>query len=132
MKSAPHPTADLYRKERAQGKTYQEIADKYGVTKQAVSLACRQNTSNGFRVYTEKGCIYPNLRKWLNKNKVSRAQLARRMGMVGYHSTANRVGAILSGKLEPTKGTIDKLLQITGMKYETMFYIEKTKEDKKQ
>ena len=129
----PHPRADEYLELRAQGKTCREIAELYGVTTQAVSQVIAQNgTGIGFRAFNETACIYPNLRRWLNENKVSRQQLARLIGLVSYHYSANRVAGWLKGETDPPKWAIDKLLQLTGLTYEKLFHQEKTEEDKNQ
>ena len=69
----------IYLEERDKGMTYAEIAAKYGVSHQAVAQTCARRSACHFKPYTEKECIYPNLRKWLNENRVMRNELARRM-----------------------------------------------------
>lgn len=52
--------ADMYKEERRKGLTYQAIADKYGVSKQAVQQVCGKDNGLHFRAWDTKDCIYPN------------------------------------------------------------------------
>ena len=106
--------------------TLQEIAKKHGVTHQCVAMAvCKYNISY-FRPVTQKQCIYPNIRKWMNDNKVSQAEIIRRMGVEVGGGTSTKFRAWLRGENEPRKRDIDMLLKITGMTYEEMFREEET------
>ena len=119
--------AYLYMAERESGLTYQQIADKYGVTRQAVAAVCGKSNPNMFRFITKEGCIYPNLRKWMNDNKVSKKELIRRMGVVPFTTAQRLMGDRLSGRAELTKSEIDSMLMATGMTYEEMFCMEENK-----
>ena len=116
-----HQKADLYAKERESGKSISEVAKMYGVSYQAVAQATRKSSHNYFRHYTEQECVYPNLRKWLNDNKVTRSELMRRMGMTASPTNYGRVSHYLKGRNYPYKNTIDKLLEVTGLTYEEFF-----------
>ena len=118
--------ADIYRMEREKGLTYRQIAEKYGVTHQAVSQACGRGDPRYHRFITEKNCIYKNLRKWMNENAVSFAELLRRLGLESASGNMARLHTQLRGKVELRKSTIDKLIAVTGMRYEVLF-----KEDEK-
>lgn len=112
---------EIYREEREKGLTYKQIAEKYGVSKQNVAQCCGKYNPNRFRFWTAELCVYPNVRNWLNENKISKAELIRRMG-VRFHSNTNAVvRGYLKGKTYPPKQTIDKLLSITGLTYEEFF-----------
>lgn len=116
-----HPKTDIYAKERASGKSVKEIAEKYGVSHQAVSNATAKR--NGyFKHYTEENCVYPNLRKWLNDNRVTRSEFVRRMGLPPHPNSNTRISAYFAGKNHPSKKIIDKLLEVTGMTYEELFW----------
>ena len=104
---------------RLEGHTLQEIADQFGVTKQAVS----QFLPNGLNKYENcaKRCIYPAISRWMIKNKMSYLSL--------YESTGINTGTLrvaLSGKSSPTKFTIDGILKVTGLTYEEAFSTEET------
>ena len=110
--------------ERQNGKTYRQIAQKYGVTPQAVAAACAIHAPGHFKPYTEKEVVYPKLRKWLNDNEVSRNEFARRMGLTPYAKNCYRVSDYFRGRNYPLKETIDKMLRVTGLSYEELFSLE--------
>ena len=105
---------------RAQGMTYQQIADKLGVSTQVVSVALRR-TNNNFKIYTEKRCVYVNIRYWLNKNQVTINEFITMLGLMVCESTRWRYRRILNGFAEPSKSDIDRILEITGLTYEQAF-----------
>ena len=119
-----HPKADLYRADRREGMTIREIADKYGVSKQAVAQACGSHNVSFFRKFDEERCVYPYLRKWLNENKVSVKEFLRRCGLTSSGTISKRYAMYFRGKVYPTKLVIDQMLAVTGLTYEDMFYRE--------
>lgn len=110
-----------YREERQNGLTFQEIADKYGVSRQCVAQACSGLTKKHFRYHKEDRFAYPNLCKWMNDNRVSTSELLQMMGLEPVANNHERIRAVCCGKLEPRKHTIDKLLSVTGTSYEWLF-----------
>jgi hypothetical protein len=110
--------------DREAGMKYREIAEKHGVSYQRVAHICGKNNPHYFRFITEKTCTYPALRHWMNENKVSRAELLRRMYGHYEPTTSVRFRDVLNGKADPTKRTIDRLLNVTGMTYEQLFYMD--------
>lgn len=124
MSKTNHPQADRYIEERQQGKTYKEIADKYGVSHQAVSAACAKYTPDSFKPYHDFEVIYPNLRRWLNENRVSRSEFVRRMGLIPSGANNSRIRCYFRGVNYPSKQVIDKMLEVTGLTYEEMFQTE--------
>ena len=118
-----HPRTDLYREAREKGLSYREIAKMYGVSFQTVAFACGRSGYH-FKPFTEKSCVYPYLRKWLNDNSVSRNEFIRRMGCVPCGDANMRYGAYFRGECYPSKQTIDRMLQVTGLTYEQLFYRE--------
>lgn len=119
-----HPRADLYVAERAKGKNYREIAQMYGVSYQVVAAACGKHSPNLFKPFTEKQVVYPNLRRWLNENKVGKREFARRMGNVPGGNEIGNLASWFCGKAYPSKKTIDLMLKITGLTYEELFMRE--------
>lgn len=101
------------------GASYQEVADELGTTKQNVSQVCKYLFEKKMAV-REDGCIYPNIYVWLRMNRVSKAELARRMDI-----SYQQLYGILNGKRTVTKERIDQMLEITGMTYEEAFKTEK-------
>lgn len=124
MVKGNHPRADLYREEYAKGMTYAEIARKYGVSRQAVQMACGKQDVSKFRPWTEDRCIYPNLRKWLNDNRVSLFEFVRRMEAIPSGHITYRYSCYFKGGIYPQKRTIDKMLEVTGLTYEQMWEVE--------
>lgn len=119
-----NPTkSDLYRAERKSGMTYEQIAKKYGVSRQRVGQACGVSRESSFRPHTSSSCVFVNLRDWLNENLVSRSELVRRTGreVGGVNSEVFR--KYLTGRSDPPKRVIDQLISITGLTYEKLFEI---------
>ena len=109
---------------RQQGMTYKEIATKIGVTKQRVAQIIGKQSIPHFRPIIHEDCIFPNLMKWMNENKVSRKEFCRRMNG-GDACDASYFTKIMRGEKDIQKSTIDKMLKVTGLTYEVMFYEEK-------
>ncbi len=111
---------DQMRELRAQGMKFREIAEKFGVTKQYVACVCGTSESGKYIPVGDE-CVFPNLRRWMNENKVSRSEMLRRMGLEKHTNNMSRLCRCLRGEQQPRKDYIDKLLAVTGMTYEVMF-----------
>lgn len=109
---------------REQGLSYKEISAMFGVSKQRVGQVLGQYNPNQFRSISETGCIYPIWRKWMNENMVSRYELLRRMGLQAVPRNGQVLGTYMKGEASPRKSYIDKLLKVTGLTYEELFYEE--------
>lgn len=108
---------------RAQHYTYTQIAERVGCTHQYVAAVCGKQSPYRFSVITDN-CIYPNLRKWMNDNKVSRSEFVRRMGYELAQGNQQRFSNLLRGKYIPRKTYIDKMIEVTGMPYEVLFEVK--------
>ena len=106
---------------REQGFTYQQIADKLGVTKAYIGQLVSGFNPRYFRMITEEQCVYPGLREWMNDNKVGRSEMVRRMGKHTWPATVSTLSYVMRGDHEPTKTTIDSILKVTGLSYEECF-----------
>lgn len=106
---------------RDQGYKHREIAEKFGVSRQYVAQVCGV-CDPAYYVPVDERCIYPNLRIWMNENKVSRKELLRRMGLTGNPGNYERLASYLRGDAHPRKQYIDRMLAATGMTYEKLFY----------
>lgn len=104
---------DIYMAERATGKTYREIADAYGVSWQAVHDACNSKCDATKRPRT---CLWPHLADWMEDNEVGVTELAEKTG-----ACRNTMYGWFSGKNNPNKVWIDKVLEVTGLSYEYLF-----------
>ena len=113
---------ELYASMREKGMTYREIAEECGCSYQNVAMALANRNVNRFRHITEKGCVYPAIRSWMNENCICVDELMRKIygHNVGGH-TRSRWGEILRGFVEPKKPDIDNLIRVTGMTYEELF-----------
>lgn len=101
-----------YRALREQGMTYQEIADRYHVSRQAVyGSLTRQRAERGRGRYPNK-VVYPAIRNWLADQQTTIKELEEKIQHPLY-------GGLHGGTL--TKDTIDALLVETGLSYEEAF-----------
>lgn len=120
---------ELYKQELAAGLSVRQIADKHGVSYQAVSSVVRQCGPRPFKTITEKQCVYPLWRYWMNKMKVGRVELLDRMNMVpGGQNIANLTN-YMRGANYPNKQYIDRLLKVTGLTYEELFWREEDEQE---
>ena len=98
------------------GRTLRELADEYGLTYQRI----QQITSEKPQPRKQhQHYIYPNIRAWLFENGCTVKELAELCGV----STAC-LSQFLRGNTRSSKYLIDRLLDVTGMKYEEAFYKE--------
>lgn len=102
------------------GSTFQEVANELGYSKQYIHMMFGE-MFKGRRVTMERYCIYPNIFSYMKKNRLTRAEFAKKIGV----STAQMYG-VLKGERKTTKHFIDRILEITGMTYEEAF-MEKEK-----
>lgn len=110
---------------RNEGKTYQEIGEIMGISKQRVHHLIGQENIHLFREITPEKCAFVGLRDWMNSNKVCVAELTRRL--YG-HSNPNQqkyVRERIANKSNFQKDFIDKVLQLTGLTYESAFKLDK-------
>ena len=106
---------------REQGMTYREIGEKLGISWQAAHYGIgRDRDGDWFHPMTEKNCVFPGLRKWMNENRVVAAELSRRIGRDERNGYAKLL-RVLRGEQQITKDGIDDILRVTGMKYEEAF-----------
>lgn len=94
------------------GATYREVGEKFGLTHQRI----QQIFSGVLSKVKKYACIYPNIRRWIVKHHVSQPEFAE---LVGVCPAA--LHHYLSGKREPNKKIIDKILEVTCMTYEEAF-----------
>jgi transcriptional regulator with XRE-family HTH domain len=114
--------ADLYIADRNAGMTYREIGKKYGISHQRVHQVCTGKRGPKFRPYKPEECIYPNLRRWLNENEVNRSEFVRRMEFEVIGNRVAEAARWFTGERYPYKKSIDKMLAVTGLTYEELFW----------
>jgi transcriptional regulator with XRE-family HTH domain len=102
---------EIYIAERAQGKTYRQIAEEYGVSFQGVYSAV-----NYSRRTKEKIRRWKRLSLWMEENNKTEADLTRLLGC-----STGVLCVWRTGKGDPSMHYINKLLEVTGIPYEELF-----------
>lgn len=104
------------------GKSYQEVADEFGLTRQAIHKAFADKVRFKKRAVTHlEKQVYPYITNFLYREQMSRSIFAEKCG-IAYNSMLD----ILRGNREPRKNEIDKMLKVLGTTYEEAF-VEKRK-----
>lgn len=107
---------------RSNGSTLQQIADKFGVSRQYIhTLIPRFNQQTRKPDYSV--WIYPAIAEYCEFNKLGMPDIENEFGI-----TYNSFYSIMTGRYCPSKTTIDKILKATCLTYEEAF---KTKEERK-
>lgn len=109
---------ELYKAARDAGETYDAIAKRFGVSRQAVWSGLHKKRKP-WQDITLAECVYPNLRSWMNENRVSVPELSERVN--GDRDNGANVRKWIAGHTNPNKKNIDKLLAVTGLTYERLF-----------
>ncbi len=104
----------------SEGLTYEEISQKFGVTKQRVYAICGGRRERRAVNITEAQCVYPNLREYMIKNKCSITELTRALYGDSHATCISMVRFLLQGG-NSRKKLIDGILALTGMTYEKAF-----------
>lgn len=99
---------------RLDGYSFREIAEKLGVSIQAVQKAIPPVENRVIKRTVT--CIYPNIYAWMRKNDINIDKLSN-LCSVSYMT----IKRMLIGESETRKSTIDKILEVTGMTYEEAF-----------
>lgn len=105
------------------GKTYQEIADKFDITKQRVYYIVYrflnpEDTEE--RMEQVEKVIYPNIRRWLIDNRKSIKGLSELVNPNVDSPVA--LSRLLTDKtVRGNIGTIQRILEVTGMTFEEAF-----------
>lgn len=103
---------------REQGYTLQQIADMAGVTKQAVQQSVARRYA--FNSKTVSRCVYPNVRDWLIRERLTISGLNRRLGVSVTCAHHTKTMRFLEGKTFE-KEMVDAVLKESGMTYEEAF-----------
>lgn len=108
-----HKIAEMYEM-RLNGCTLNEIAERFGISKQRVQQLIPDSGNIRFAKAINQ-CIYPNIRKWMYENNSNWSRFAVLSGL-----SINRIRRALIGE-NITKSVIDKILDTTGLSYEIAF-----------
>lgn len=104
--------------DRLAGMTYEEIGNKYGISRQRVGQIYGKYNRYNFKAIKECGCAYRNIRSWMNKNSVERTELIQMINGNQVEPTTaemQRFYAILLGKKRMPDMMVGRLAEITGM-----------------
>lgn len=99
---------------RVKGYSLQEIGDKFGITRERVRKILSEPARSA-RASTIK-CVYPAISDYFKRNRIGTYQFASRTGIT-YATLYNT----LTGRTNPNKRVIDKILSETGLTYEEAF-----------
>lgn len=116
---------------RLDGYTFQEIADKFKVTKQCVQqkLAAISGSRASFKQGIDIKVIYPNLATWMHDNGITKIKLSE---IVGMKSTATLcISKKLYGETDFKIQEVKKILEHSGQTFEYMF-AEKVVDDESE
>lgn len=105
---------------RLEGKSFQEIADRFGVSKQNIHRLLNGICERSPRRDLDT-IAYPAIKNYMKKNKLSFNGLSNLCGI--------NLGPIINGlcgKNDISKRTIDAILDVSGMTYEEAFKKEDT------
>lgn len=97
---------------RLDGKTLQEIADKFGVTREYI----RQVAPGPRKI---RNNVFPNIQKYIDTHNLCLYEFAE---LIGTSNTA--INNWFNGTTEPKLYYIRKILAVTGMDFHTAFAIE--------
>ena len=110
---------------RLDGYSFQEIADKFGVTRQCIqqklSVISGQKEARPKKI--DEKIIYPNLAKWIFENQISKISLSETLGMKSKCTTSIKMK--LHGERDFSMSEIKKLIELTGQTFEYLFSTEK-------
>lgn len=105
---------------RVDGFTYQEIANKFGISRECVQQKLRREI-NGNKA-SSKNCIYPGLVNWMRGKGFSAFELNAKAGICkNIQAFYNR----LYGRTGWEMDEIKKILAFTGLTFDEAFATEK-------
>lgn len=97
---------------RLAGYTFREIGEKYGVSDRRVQIILNPKG----RRPLDPECIYPNLKNWMQKNRMTVSDFAKLSGL-----STTIIYNTFKGKTKPSMRTISKVLETTNMDFKTAF-----------
>lgn len=106
---------------RLDGYSFQEIADKYGVSRQCIhqKLSVIAGSAKPRPKGIDEKVIYPNLAKWISENRMKKYELSKLLGLSD--KSTKSLSMKLYGERDFSMTEIKKLLEITGQTFEHLF-----------
>lgn len=113
---------EIVRMRTVEGLTGAEISRKIDCSRQYVNQILRENGLIGyFRFWTEKSCIYPGLRQYLNDNKINAKALLTMLGYAPVNTANTNLKKKMRGDTMLKMRDILKIIEVTGMTFEELF-----------
>ena len=104
--------------DRAAGMTYAEIGAKYGVSRQRIGQVYKRYNKYNFKAIKACGCVYINVRDWMNKNSIDRTELLQLIYESQNEPTTaelHRMYNILLGRAAMPNEMTCRIAKITGL-----------------
>ena len=113
-------------KMRLDGCTYQEIAERYGGTRQCVqqSISSFMGKERSVRKSSLDRCVYPNIKAWMLDNNISITSVGKICGLSAKRTDV--IGMKLRGERDFKISEIKAILKESGKTFEYMFSTEKS------
>ena len=112
--------------DRAAGMTYAEIGAKYGVSRQRIGQVYKKYNKYNFKAIKESGCVYINVRDWMNCHSIDRTELLQMIRDDQRDPTSadlHRMYNILLGRLVMPNEMTRRIAKITGLPCKTVLEI---------
>lgn len=109
---------------RLDGCTYQEIADKFGVTKQCIQQSLFPSTDRRNKRHNSEICIYAGLAQFIDENNVTQRKLGRVIEMNYVEQNSTNIRKRITGETPFKINEIYKILEFTGMTFEECFALK--------
>lgn len=104
-------------KMRLDGATYQEIADKYGLTRQRVHSLIGSPKKTSLKTFDY--IVYKGLKTWMEENEISIAGLTRIITKTA--TSSGRTKSKLEGKVQFKLDEIISIMKESGLSFEQLF-----------
>lgn len=112
---------------RLDGCTYQEIADKFGVSKSHIQSTLFSSCGGKARKKNNSDmCVYVGLAQFINEHNVTQRKLAEVIGTKCSQSNTSRLRRKITGESQFKINEIYKVLEFTGMTFEECFALKKS------
>ncbi len=110
-------------KMRLDGYTLNEIAEKYGVSKQCVQqhLSALAGNQKPRPKGVDEKIVYPNLAKWIAEERIARYELSHMLGLSMNNTVTTTINKRLYGEVDFSMAEIKKLIEVTGQTFEYLF-----------
>jgi predicted transcriptional regulator len=110
---------------REQNKTYQEIGDELGISRQRVGAYLKTANPRGYKAWVKGRCVYTGLREWLIDNKCTMRQFIIQLGYTYHTNNAARWRNLLNGNTRLNIEEIRSIIWLTGKTFEELFVEDK-------